>query len=300
MKTRKEMLTYIFDLLEDLDIINWTPMYNRQTILEAFNQTEESPHAFCGKTSTAFNGAMRKVFNTSKVFTGYKGRTEKWDVFLLRLIGYKKCPKCKLTLTFSDFYKNKTKFSGVKDICKNCTSTTAKKERKENKEYIVKELGGCCQSCGYDKNYAALDIHHELREPELFPWTIYNGSNKKPSGYLINISKDTMKYRFDAEKHNLKLLCRNCHQKVENTGSNSNKGMKEALEHLGYKYKCNICEENINLHLHHNSSKEREYGFGSFQNQSKDKILSDKFLEKEIKKDITILCGNHHMEIHNK
>lgn len=221
---REELFNRIFDMLEELDLVNWTKIYNRQYILEAFSQIDKPAYKYCNKSTSVFSAAMLRLFNKHKEFTNYKGRTEKWDSFLLRLISYKKCSKCNTTKTFDNFSKTKDEFVGIKGQCKECISEYysdnkksidihEKNRRQINKEYIVEKLGNGCAVCRYNENLSVLDIHHKIREPNKFPWTIDSkGRSKSPSSYLVNVSKQTMIERLDKEIYNLELLCKNCHQ----------------------------------------------------------------------------------------
>lgn len=64
------------------------------------------------------------------------------------------------------------------------------------KEQLVKEFGGKCKLCGYDKHLAALQFHH--LDPKDKSFQISSGSNKG-----IN------QLREEAKK--CILVCANCH-----------------------------------------------------------------------------------------
>lgn len=303
METRKELFEYIFDILEDLELVKWTKMYTREVLTEAFSQTKKVPYIFCEKDASNFSASLRRIFNSHKEFTNYKGVSESWQTFLLRLINYKKCYECEKTKLIEEFNNNKATAFNVGCICKQCLSIKSKETREINKNYIVKELGGYCIECGYKENNAALEIHHKDKHKKRPDYSINKyGDNKSPSVYMINVSYNLMKVRFKTEQDNIELLCRNCHQKEPNINIyDSQKGLKAVLVELKYTYICEVenCNENINLHLHHNNPKEKTVAFGYFQNQSKKRILSEGLLEKEMNKDVSILCGNHHREYHN-
>lgn len=61
---------------------------------------------------------------------------------------------------------------------------------------IKNEHGGICQSCGYNKNYAALIFHHSDKNKDI-------GVNKLYKAPIDKIRKEAKK---------CKLMCANCHQ----------------------------------------------------------------------------------------
>lgn len=68
----------------------------------------------------------------------------------------------------------------------------------ENKLWAISSMGGCCQKCGYKKNYTALEFHHPNKEKKLTELS-FRLSRKN----LIKYIKDTV------------LLCANCHREKE-------------------------------------------------------------------------------------
>jgi len=88
----------------------------------------------------------------------------------------------------------KTKFHNTKNY-----SYKAQTERGRKRKIILVELkGGCCKSCGYTKNYAALQFHH-------------TDPTKKEHGLdLRKLSNSTFKWCLD-EVEKCELLCANCH-----------------------------------------------------------------------------------------
>lgn len=69
----------------------------------------------------------------------------------------------------------------------------------ERKLHLVKLRGGKCESCGYNKNIAALDFHH------------VDAKKKKFRLDGRNLSNRTM-YSIMQEFSNCSLLCANCHR----------------------------------------------------------------------------------------
>lgn len=44
--------------------------------------------------------------------------------------------------------------------CKRCRSDAVSRRRRRVKETLVREAGGCCRICGYNRNMRALHFHH--------------------------------------------------------------------------------------------------------------------------------------------
>lgn len=84
--------------------------------------------------------------------------------------------------------------------CKRCRSERVSERRRVVKATLVKEAGGRCELCGYDKYLGALEFHHV--DPSLKRHHLSNGRT---------IALDAM--RVEAQK--CMLLCSNCHAEVE-------------------------------------------------------------------------------------
>ena len=88
---------------------------------------------------------------------------------------------------------------------KNKQNNYAKQNQRgrERKLNLIKMKGGCCELCGYSKNSAALQFHHE--DP-----------TKKEHGLDIrNLSNSTWESCV-SELEKCKLLCANCHLETHN------------------------------------------------------------------------------------
>lgn len=94
-------------------------------------------------------------------------------------------------------------------LCDECkekfSSVTAIKTRNRvrfagsrRKAYVVRKLGGKCSTCGYDKNTAALELHHI--DPSQKEFMV--NAKTLASDDFSKIEKELLKCR---------LLCRNCH-----------------------------------------------------------------------------------------
>lgn len=109
-------------------------------------------------------------------------------------MGKPKCSTCGETDP-TKFYGHKTR------SCKRCHNTYTKKKYLDNKEWAVQLLGGCCSSCGYNKNLAALEFHHTdptIKDPK---W-----------GTILNRSRTNI----EKELRGCILLCSNCHHEHHN------------------------------------------------------------------------------------
>lgn len=85
--------------------------------------------------------------------------------------------------------------------CKRCRSDAVSRRRRRVKETLVRESGGCCRLCGYDRNMRALHFHH------LEPSEKRHEINAK--GVAIALD------RLRVEARKCVLLCSNCHAEVE-------------------------------------------------------------------------------------
>lgn len=91
--------------------------------------------------------------------------------------------------------------SGGRSRCAKCNSEAVAARRRRIKEILVKEAGGRCVICGYDKCLAALEFHH--RDPAMKKFGISS------SGATRSLAKA----REEARK--CVLLRANCHAEVE-------------------------------------------------------------------------------------
>lgn len=88
--------------------------------------------------------------------------------------------------------------------CKRCRNDGVIARRRQVKEQLIRDAGGKCSRCGYNKCVGALEFHHV--EPE-----------KKE--YAISTSGKTLGYKtMKKEAEKCVLLCANCHREVEYGG----------------------------------------------------------------------------------
>lgn len=86
--------------------------------------------------------------------------------------------------------------------CRRCRSEAVERRRRRLQEILVKEAGGRCCLCGYDRHVAALHFHH-----------------LEPSAKRMPVSAQGIAYALEtlrAEAKKCVLLCSNCHAEVEN------------------------------------------------------------------------------------
>lgn len=114
----------------------------------------------------------------------------------------KKCKVCKEDKPLSEFYSNGL-WKGVKKYkpsCKHC------EYRVDQIRFIgiIKDFykGLSCKICGFDKSFAAMDLHH--RDPSEKEYT--------PSK-MRNYSRESI----EKELSKCDLLCSNCHREIHNT-----------------------------------------------------------------------------------
>jgi hypothetical protein len=85
--------------------------------------------------------------------------------------------------------------------CLRCRSEAVTRRRQKVKEILVREAGGRCMLCGYDRYVGALGFHH------LEPVT------KRFSLSALGVARSLDRARAEARK--CVLLCANCHAEVE-------------------------------------------------------------------------------------
>ena len=75
------------------------------------------------------------------------------------------------------------------------------------KKLIVRNLGGCCSMCGYNKNLSALTFHHKYPKKKSFKLDMRSLSNRKESRIKLELVKCI-------------LVCHNCHSELHNPQHN--------------------------------------------------------------------------------
>lgn len=85
--------------------------------------------------------------------------------------------------------------------CRACEASRIAKRRRRIKALLVKEAGGKCVRCGYNRCEVALEFHHRDASSKFF-----NVSAKGNTYSLARLRKEAKK---------CDLLCANCHREVE-------------------------------------------------------------------------------------
>lgn len=126
----------------------------------------------------------------------------------------KKCTVCKQQKIETEFYKNKSKPSGLQEKCKQCQRLCFKQRYSNNKQYYIDKREErvsnakdwlndyksnlSCDECGFD-HPAALDFHHV----DKFSKTASIGTLVLRGWTLGKILEEIAKCR---------VLCSNCHR----------------------------------------------------------------------------------------
>jgi hypothetical protein len=143
--------------------------------------------------------------NLGVSYTNLRYWIKKLEITLPKIRRYTYCQLCGSEL------ENKRNRGNEKKYCSNCKENRRNElqcykydpqkslqKRLTRKAYIVKKLGGKCSVCGYDKNLAALDIHHV--DPTIKEYRLDTCNLAKKS--LSDIEQELSK---------CVVLCRNCH-----------------------------------------------------------------------------------------
>lgn len=85
--------------------------------------------------------------------------------------------------------------------CVKCSTAAVSKRRRQVKQILVDEAGGCCRLCGFKEHQAALQFHH--LDPSEKTFHLAHGGMTRGIG------------RMREEARKCVLLCANCHALVE-------------------------------------------------------------------------------------
>jgi transposase len=85
--------------------------------------------------------------------------------------------------------------------CVKCNSEAVSRRRRRVKQILVRDAGGACRLCGYNRCVAALEFHHVIP------------ADKRFSLSHRGVTRSLTRAREEAEK--CVLLCANCHAEVE-------------------------------------------------------------------------------------
>jgi hypothetical protein len=85
--------------------------------------------------------------------------------------------------------------------CKRCRQERVARHRRDLKQTLVREAGGACMVCGYDRHLGALQFHH------------LDPSEKRLEINCVGATISLAALRLEAAK--CVVLCSNCHAEVE-------------------------------------------------------------------------------------
>lgn len=107
------------------------------------------------------------------------------------------CTKCTKQKPITEFSKNKKAINGYRKQCAHCHQEQIRGRRRKMKLYWVTEMGGYCQSCGFNLYLGPMQFHHVNEKKEHDPNKImYAAYNEE---------------RIRNELDHCCLLCSNCH-----------------------------------------------------------------------------------------
>jgi predicted HNH restriction endonuclease len=84
--------------------------------------------------------------------------------------------------------------------CKACMSEQTILRQRKYKSMYVKQMGGSCRSCGFNRYYGALDFHHV--------------DSQKKDSRMSKMTRSPDSPEIQAELNKCVLLCSNCHRMV--------------------------------------------------------------------------------------
>jgi hypothetical protein len=169
------------------------------------------------------------------------------------------CSLCKIDQPISNFNFKNIKAQTYETWCKSCKNQYYQNKWKVKKSEMVEYFGGSCNQCGYNKNVAALHIHHLDPKIKEYNWVdLYS----KPSDIL------------KAELEKCILLCANCHAETHHPECDSTilpktyKIKKEKI--LNH---CKVCNQEVNFGTTFCSNKCKGKGQRKTQWPSKEELF---------------------------
>ena len=123
------------------------------------------------------------------------------------------CSKCKRFKPLIEFNFHKNGLFGYYYWCKTCHSKARKGNKKNQRKarerarvlvkFYTDLAGGCCQKCGYNRSWFALDFHH------------INSNEKAFNVSQVAVKQNGRNEKVVAEIEKCILLCSNCHREYE-------------------------------------------------------------------------------------
>lgn len=133
-----------------------------------------------------------------------RGLTETFTRFYARFessIGHLMLKECRIHGLCKHIIESQGRGKTKRVRCYLCNYKRQLRSNVKAKEFLVKELGGKCKLCGYNKYLGALEFHH--LDPTIKMFDVGKGLRK------FSLSKCLEEIRTCV------LLCSNCHKEVE-------------------------------------------------------------------------------------
>ena len=120
------------------------------------------------------------------------------------MVDIKKCGKCQVEYSTSNFYKHAGRYDGLNQSCKTCHNVAmvqrAKKKRKERHKLLAELKNVPCAACGMQYPAYAMQFHH------VDPSTKSNDVSQMLAGGLSILLEEVAK---------CVVVCANCHLGIE-------------------------------------------------------------------------------------
>jgi hypothetical protein len=150
---------------------------------------------------------------TNKGQTAVRHWLEKYNLKTKMSISDGKCQICGKELTGLQRKFCSTKCKSRDTNSRHQTYQCQQKRGLERKKKLVEAKGGCCEVCGYNKNYAALEFHHVDPSAKEFNLDMRKLSNSTWGRILKEVEK-------------CQLICSNCHAETHHPGLSIKKDEK--------------------------------------------------------------------------
>lgn len=105
--------------------------------------------------------------------------------------GSKRCPKCGVTKSVGEFFKNRARRDGLSGYCKPCQQEVNAANAARLKAEVIEILGGpICRRCEFDDPRALVIDHidgggNQHRIDAISMWGVYKHAKAHPEGYQV-------------------------------------------------------------------------------------------------------------------
>lgn len=110
------------------------------------------------------------------------------------------CPSCEQDLPIAEFYINRARSDGLSPTCVTCHNRYVVKRNRRIRKAFIKELGGICETCGFEGDYRAFQIDHVA------------GNGRTERALIGTPQKTRARLYILAHRDEYQLLCANCNQ----------------------------------------------------------------------------------------